>query len=31
MVKKMETRSLQTGKPSPEEADVHEEIAEYGV
>jgi hypothetical protein len=26
-----ETRSLQTGKPSPEEAGVHEEIAEYGV
>ena len=26
-----ETRSLQTGKPSPEEAGAHEEIAEYGV
>ena len=26
-----ETRSLQTDKPSPEEAGVHEEIAEHGV
>jgi len=26
-----ETRSLHTGKPSPEEARVHEEIAEHGV
>jgi hypothetical protein len=26
-----ETRSLQAGKPSPEEAGVHEEIAEHGV